>query len=57
MPKYTDYMILGYALSAFIFGILVFSIWWRYRSLSQDEALLDRLEQEENALSITTETS
>ncbi len=45
--KYTEYMILGYALAAGILMVLVGSIWWRYQMLSKDEALLEQLEQEE----------
>ncbi len=46
MPKFTDYMILGYVLSAVIYGGLIFSIWWRHRALDKTEKLLDKLENE-----------
>lgn len=48
MPEHTDYMILGYVLSALMVGGLIASIWFRYRALDQDEKLLDRLEQDES---------
>lgn len=47
MPAHTDYMVLGYALTALMIGGLIFSIWWRYRALNQDEQLLERLEQDD----------
>lgn len=46
MPENTDYMILGYALSAIMFGGLMLSIWWRYRALEKTETLLEQLENE-----------
>lgn len=46
MPKYTDYMIAGYLVSAVMYGGLILSIWWRYRSLEKTEKLLDKLENE-----------
>lgn len=46
MPEYTEYMVLGYALSALTVGALVLSIWWRFRALAREEQLLQRLEQE-----------
>ncbi len=45
--KYLDYLFLGYGLAALIFAAIIWSIWWRYRTLSQDEVLLDQLQQEE----------
>lgn len=45
--QYLDYLLLGYGLAAAILFLIVFSIWWRYRSLAHDEALIDQLEQEE----------
>ena len=49
MPEHTDYMILGYALTALMVFGLVGSIWLRYRTLEQDEKLLERLEQDDMA--------
>jgi hypothetical protein len=46
MPETTDYMILGYAVAGVIFAVTVGSIWWRYRSLTKDEALLEQLERD-----------
>jgi heme exporter protein CcmD len=51
MPEHTDYMVLGYVLTALMIGGLVLSIWWRYRALEQDERLIDRLEQDESTQS------
>ncbi len=46
MPKYTDYMIAGYAVAILLYSGLVFSIWWRYRSLEKTEQLLEKLEND-----------
>ncbi len=54
--KYTDYILLGYGLSVLILGVVIGSIWWRYRSLAQDEALLARLEREELDAPVSAET-
>lgn len=47
MPETTDYMILGYIVAGIIFAVTAGSIWWRYRSLAKDEALLEQLERDQ----------
>jgi hypothetical protein len=47
MPDTTDYMLMGYAIALVILAVTVGSIWWRYQIARRDEALLERLEQEE----------
>lgn len=46
MPDTLDYMITGYVLGLALLALIIFSIWWRYRSLKADEAALARLEQD-----------
>jgi len=41
-----NYMIAGYAVIFGTIGIYLLSLWLRYRSLHQDEALLDELGKE-----------
>ena len=48
MPDTTDYMIYGYAIAFAILAVTIGSIWWRHRSLAEDEKTLDRLETQEN---------
>lgn len=45
-PDTTDYMILGYVVGMAILLITVGSVWWRWRSLEQDEATLAQLEKD-----------
>jgi hypothetical protein len=46
MPDTTDYMIMGYVIGLGILFVTIASIWWRYRTLAADEALLEKLEAE-----------
>lgn len=47
--KYTEYMLLGYGVAAFILAVIIGSIWWRYQMLLKDEALLEQLEKDEKS--------
>jgi heme exporter protein CcmD len=48
MGKYAEYMILGYASMAVLLSGMIAWIYWRYRTLFQEEALLDQYEAEEH---------
>ena len=47
MGKYAEYMILGYASMAVLLGGMIAWIYWRYRMLFREEALIDQYEAEE----------
>lgn len=47
MGKYAEYMILGYASMALLLGGMIAWIYWRYRMLFREEALIDQYEAEE----------
>jgi hypothetical protein len=50
-------MVLGYSLAAIILAVIITSIWWRYQVLAKDEALLERLEQNDAATDVVTPPS
>ena len=47
-PDTKDYMVLGYALAGVIYLVAFVTIWLRHRSLNKDEALLQKLENQDN---------
>lgn len=47
MPQTTEYLVLGIIVVALIMGLLVLSIFARYRGFQQDMRLLDELERHE----------
>lgn len=49
MPDTVNYLIGGYAISFSILGLIVSSIWWRFRSLQADERALQSIEAEVQA--------
>lgn len=46
MDNNIEFLIMGYVAGFLILGILLSSLWWRYRSVMADEAALDTLESE-----------
>jgi heme exporter protein CcmD len=47
MGKYAEYMILGYASMAILLSGMIAWIYWRYRMLFREEAMIDQFEAEE----------
>lgn len=49
MPDTFDYMLMAYGISFVLLGLLVFSLYWRYRNLKADARTLSQLQAEQKA--------